>query len=230
MNYETETRSAYQSVARAAAYKRHQTREWSWARFATWREQRAVVKALRRYDWSERECVLDVPCGTGILSGALWRFPFRVVAADIAVEMMALGRSDYHGPTFRGFVQFDITRLPVRRQGCAAAIVLGFMHRVPSSVRQQALAELASVVSRVLIVSYSEDDVWQRSKRRLLRLLRPSYRPAPCVASSVEAEREVQNAGFVVRRRCHVVPLLSSDVLLVLEKRAPGGGDEHERT
>lgn len=226
MNYETETRSAYQSERRAASYKRHQTREWSWARLATWREHKAVAKALSRYQWTDRDVFLDVPCGTGVLSRVLRRFPFRVVATDIAVEMMALGRDDYGRATFRGFARSDITRLPVKRNGCAGAVVLGFMHRAPASVRQKTLAELASAVSRVLIISYSEDDAWQRSKRRLLRLLKPGYLPAPCATTAAEIDREVQNAGFIVRRRHHPIPLMSSEVLLVLEKGVAQKGNQ----
>jgi SAM-dependent methyltransferase len=220
VNYEEETRSAYQNEDRAASYKRHQTREWSWARLATWREHKIVAKALSNYTWTERDVFLDAPCGTGVLARVLRRFPFRVVAADIAVEMMALGGGDYGKATFRGFVRSDITSLPIKRNSCAGAVVLGFMHRAPAPIRQRVLSELASTVSRLVIVSYSEDDVWQRCKRRLLRLLQPGYLPAPLAVSVAEAGRELHDAGFTVRRRLRVIPLLSSTVILIGEKSA----------
>jgi SAM-dependent methyltransferase len=219
VNYEAETRAAYQNAQRAASYKHHQTREWSWARLTTWCEHRAVAKALSYYRWTDRDFFLDAPCGTGVLAPVMRRFPFRVVAADIALEMMALARDDYRQATFLGFVRSDLTRLPVKRNGCAGAVVLGFMHRAPAPIRQKVLSELASTVSRVLVISYSEDDLWQRCKRRVLGLLQRGYAPAPCAISPVEAAKELHDAGFTIRRRFRVVPLLSSAVVLVVEKR-----------
>jgi hypothetical protein len=48
MNYESETLHAYQTVERARQYHRHHTTAWSWARFMTGLEHRAVGRAPRR--------------------------------------------------------------------------------------------------------------------------------------------------------------------------------------
>ena len=219
MDYRSETRAAYRDERRAAAYENHQTRRLSWARFATWRELRGVKKALRCYVWSDRDIALDVPCGTGILGATLSQFPFRVVAADISMEMMGRASGEYREHTRLGFVQADITDLPLGRGRFACVIALGLLHRLPQEIRERALHELSRLAARVVVVSYSVDGIWQRGKRAGLRIVAPGYKPPPNPIRLEAIRQEITAAGFTVVRWFRTVPALSADVVFVLEKR-----------
>src|SRR6266540_1394938 len=95
MDYENETRAAYRSPERAAAYKRYHTTDRSWALIATRLEQRLIRRMLSAHDWSAADTMLDVPCGTGILGPTVARVPASIVASDISAEMMALAATEY---------------------------------------------------------------------------------------------------------------------------------------
>lgn len=223
MDYEKDTRAAYRTLERAAAYKRHQTQDWSWARAATRQEQRRIERILRRYVWSKDDIVLDIPCGTGILAAVLNRFPFRVVASDISPEMMALAGGEYRASTFRGFVRGDIRQVPMKPAAFACVFTLGFMHRVALEIRRDALGELARLSRRLIIVSYTIDTSLQRLKKRFIGAALPRYEPAPCPAYLGEVLADFEAQGLRVRHAFHVMPLLSAELVFVLEKAGPTG-------
>lgn len=224
IDYERETLTAYQSAERAKSYKHYNTTAWSWGRIVTAIEQKAVARELARYEWSASDRLLDIPCGTGILGGILRRFPFRIVASDISTQMMELARGEYPADRLEDCVQADITDTPFPRQSFACVVTLGFLHRVPPDVKRAALRELAALCTQVAIVSCSVDTKSQRLKRALLSAVSRKYLPAPCPAGMKEVIRECENAGFRVVRAFLVLPFLSADALLVLERR--GTNDE----
>lgn len=219
MDYRSETRAAYRDARRATAYEYDQTRRLSWARFATWRELRGVRKALSCYVWSDRDVALDVPCGTGILGPVLSEFPFRVVAADISMEMMERASGEYRECTWLGFVQADITDLPLGREVFACVIALGLLHRLPLEIRERVLQELSRLAANVVVVSYSVDGLWQRVKRAALRIVAPGYEPPPRPIRLEAIRQEITAAGFTVVRWFRTVPALSADVVFVLENQ-----------
>ena len=220
MDYETQTRSAYRTEQRAIAYQCRQTRRWSWARLATWREQRGVARILGKRAWAPADDVLDIPCGAGILGAVLARFPFRVVASDISPAMMALARGAYAADRFRGFVQADITDTPLRPGSFRCVITLGFMHRVPDELKRATLAAIATLSRELVIVSYSVDSPLQRLKRALLGFLCRSYESAPCSASVADILGDCRAAGLHMLEWYRPVPFLSAEVVLELEKTA----------
>lgn len=218
--YDKDTRQAYRNVDKARAYRNLQFRDLGWGRFASWREKRIVKKALAGCALPPGARVLDVPCGTGILGGIFRDFPHPVVAADISLEMMNLARPEYGFPQFLGLVQADITRAPFAPGDFACVITLGLMHRLPAAIRQQVLAEIASLTSRYLIISYSIDSPIQRLKQEIIKKTKPSHRSAPAPAPHGDIVREVQAAGLRILQTCYPAPLLSSEIILVLEKHS----------
>ena len=217
--YETETLNAYRTRRRAEEYKRYHTTDWSWARISTWREQRLLDRELSRYSWSAQDRLLDIPCGTGILGKLLHSFPFQIVASDISPEMMELARAEYPADRLVDCLQADITNTGFARESFACVVVLGFLHRVPPEIKRAALAEIAALSRRVVIVTCSVDSAAQRLKKKVLSLIRRKYLPAPCPAPLREIVSECENAGFKVVRSFMVVPFLSAEAMLVLEKR-----------
>lgn len=218
-NYETDTLNAYRSRQRAAEYKRYHTKDWSWARFSTWREQRLLARELSRYSWSAGDRLLDIPCGTGILGKLLHSFPFQIVASDISPEMMELARGEYPADRLIDFVQADITNTGFPRRSFACIVVIGFLHRVPLDIKRAALREISSLAKRVVIITCSVDSSLQRLKRKMLLIIRRNHVPAPCPAPLREIVAECEAVGFKVVRSLVVVPFLSSEAMLVLERR-----------
>lgn len=216
-DYEQLTRSAYRSDARALAYRRHQKEEWSWARFVTGFEQRIIRRWLNRYTWAPTDLMLDVPCGTGVLGPLLAAYPFRVAGSDISAEMMRAGRDEYRPDQCCGLAQADITRLPFVPGTIAGVMTLGFMHRVPAAVRQGALAEIARLQPRMIIVTYSLDTRVQRVKKAVLSALRPKYVPAPQPATRAVVDAEIAACGLRVVAVTPILPGLSAEYLFLLE-------------
>jgi SAM-dependent methyltransferase len=222
MKYESDTLNAYRSKARAAEYKRYHTRDWTWARFATWREQRVLARELARYPWTAADHLLDIPCGTGILGKLLHAFPFRITASDISPDMMDLARSEYPRDRLVECVQADLTRTSFPRASFSCVVTLGFLHRVPSEIKRAALAEIAALSSRVVILTCSVDTPMQRLKHAVLSRLWRGHVPAPCPASLQDLVAESEAHGLRLVRAFMVVPLLSSEALLVFEKSDAG--------
>ena len=220
MDYQRDTWLAYRDRTRAEDYARHHTERLTWARFAMWRERRGVERALRRCHLSARDTLVDLPCGTGILGDVLARFPARVIAADVSHEMMDLARNSYDPTKLGGFIQTDITGTCFRTGAFTGAVTIGLMHRLPSDIRRQAVAELARFARRFVIMSCSIDSHGQRMKRWLLRRLRSTYRPAPSPLRLAAMIEELRRHGLKVVTVFRVVPFLSAEVVLLLEKQS----------
>ncbi|MFH2011547.1 MAG: class I SAM-dependent methyltransferase [Pseudomonadota bacterium] len=218
-NYETDTLNAYRSKQRAAEYKRYHTKDWSWARFCTWREQHLLARELSRYSWSAGDLLLDIPCGTGILGKLLHFFPFQIVASDISPEMMELAREEYPTDRLIGCVQADITKTGFPRKSFACILVIGFLHRVPLNIKRAALCEISALSDRVVIITCSVDSPLQRIKKKILAIIRRKSCSAPCPIPLRDIVAECEAAGLKVVRSFMVVPLLSAETILVLEKK-----------
>jgi len=219
-NYERDTLTAYCSRERAANYKRYHTRDWSWARFCTWFEQRALAKELARYEWTENDKLLDIPCGTGILGKLLRSFPFKIVASDISKDMIALAEAEYPHEKLIDCVQDDITCTKFPRISFSCVVTLGFFHRVPLEIKRSALLEISRLSNGVAIITCSVDTRSQRIKKKVLSFFRREYIPAPCPITLSDLITECEAAGFRVVRSFMVVPFLSAEAMLVLEKKS----------
>jgi SAM-dependent methyltransferase len=217
-NYETDTLKAYRSRQRATEYKRYHTTAWNWARISTWREQWLLSRELSRYSWSADDRILDIPCGTGILGKLFYSFPFQIVASDISLEMMELAREEYPADRLIDCVQSDITRTGFPPNSFDCVVVLGFLHRVPRDIKRAALREVSALTKRVVIITCSVDSSLQRLKRKFLAIVKGSNLPAPCPAPLREIIVVCEAAGLKVVRSSMVVPFLSAEAMLVLEK------------
>jgi len=219
-DYEQDTRNAYLTPEKALAYKRCNSIDWTWGRFVTWFAQRMIAQELRRHRWTSTDRLLDIPCGAGILGKTLQRFPLQIVASDISPEMLALARSEYPAGNPVEFVRADITATNLPRGAFACVVTLGFLHRVPLKIKRAALLEISSLCNRIAIVSFSADSPLQRMKHSLLSLVKRSHEPAPCPMPLNEFISLCEDSGFQVLRVHRALPLLSSYVLLVLEKKS----------
>lgn len=218
INYEKETRLAYRNASKAKSYKEQLSERITWAHFTMWRERQCVEKALQKCNLNNNSRILDTPCGTGILANVLNRFPASIVACDIAREMMALAKGEYRKSLFKGFIQADIIKMPFKSEAYDCVIVLGFMHRVPFSIRARTLKEVTSLSKKFIIVSYSIDSTSQRLKHWLLKKIWTFYKAAPSLAPLRDIFKEFDSCGLIVRKMFRVVFFLSAEMIFLLEK------------
>ncbi|MGW4242811.1 class I SAM-dependent methyltransferase [Nocardia sp. NPDC004722] len=102
----------------------------------------AAADAVRRLLPAEARTILDVACGTGIVTARL-RAPGRaVVGVDLSAGMLAFARPRLAGAVVRA----DATRLPILEKTVDAVIFMWLLHLVPPAVAEQAMAEAARVL------------------------------------------------------------------------------------
>ena len=218
VDYVNDTQLAYMSYERAKQYKDQQTKRLCWARFATWRQRRCVEKLLKQSGLTKTASILDLPCGTGILADILQKFSSHIFASDISREMMDFALSDYTTVNTQGIVQSDVLKSPFHDNSFACVVTLGFIHRLPEHIRGQALQELTRISGKLVIMSCSIDTPWQRRKQWLLTRIWPAYQAAPSAVSWHAITQELNMNGLRLREKLTVVPFLSAEMVLLLEK------------
>lgn len=221
MDYEQDTRLAYRNSLRARLYKDQYSRITSWAGFSMRIERTLVEKALRLCELSSGDIILDIPCGTGLLGIIFGKLPAKIVAADISREMMELGKDEYNNTNLIGFAQGDITKLPFKEK-FACVVCIGIMHRLTREVRLRTLAEIASCLKKFLIVSYSIDSIPQKIKKTFIKIFLPAHKFAPLPLNLKSILRELESNHFKIRKRYIVCPLLSAEIIFLLEKSNKG--------
>ena len=218
VEYEKQTRLAYRDTERAQKYRAQHMEDISWVRFTMWREQRLVGRILQQCRLQPNDIIFDMPCGTGLLSAILRDQSCSVFAADISREMMEQAQEDFCFEKFGGFIQADMTHLPLPTDLATCVITVGLMHRLPEDIRRSILREIVSLSSRYLIISYSVDSLFQRFKRKLVYSIRPRHSFAPSPVPLAVLRKEFREAGVEVKAQFFPFPLLCADVIFFLEK------------
>ncbi len=200
--------------------------EYDRRRFATplarikHRRDEALVLELLRSAGGVRS-VLDLPCGTGRVLGALCGAGYRVAGADIALEMLrvARGRDAPGWKGFLGLARADGERLPFRTGAFDAVLSLRFLFHLDRSERVRLLAEMGRASSRAVVgqVRYrwtgKHFGRWLRSRVGLC----PRYRAS---AGRRAIEQELTEAGLELRVLRPVSRLFSDKALFLASVRA----------
>ena len=198
----------------AAAYEeRFQRRKAG----TNWLEARALRRVLSRLGHLDR--VLDVPAGTGRLFGVLSEHTREaVVASDVSAEMLDLARSQSKdtGDVVH-LVQADLLALPFADDAFDAVVCVRFVHHLRSGrTRVEALGELARVSRRYVVMTFFDYlGAWgMRQGWKRLRGKKPNPSAVPLARFQAEAAR----AGLRFVRSVRVLPALSEERIVVLEK------------
>lgn len=221
--YRTETREAYRNRQRAEAYDRQLLGSLSWARFTMWREIGLVASFIKGRVGDRKPLVIDLPCGTGVAARIFRERGYPVIAGDISAEMMEVGAHRY-GDALRGMVQMDITRTPFSSGAFEAAVVLGFLHRIPADLKTQVMKEIGRISTEFVVVSVSVDGWGQRLKRRIVRLLKPGHAFAPGPEAWGTIRDMFEDAGFEILGVKSVMPVLSAEKIVLLASAGDSRG------
>jgi len=218
MTYETDTKNAYRNETKANAYKNQYIQGFKWARFTMWKQKLIVKDFLSLCNFIEQDKVLDAPCGAGYIGDLLSNLDAQIIASDISMEMMMLAEDEYEGANFQGFLQSDITSMPVNNDAFKCSIILALMHRLPNEIRKEVLTEIIRITSQYVIVSYSIESIAQKLKQRVLSVFHKSYLAAPSSIDMDEILSEFEGFGLKIKKQKRIIKFLSAKVVFLLEK------------
>lgn len=176
------------------------------------RKQRAIERALDELDGVAS--VLDVPCGTGRMTGFVRERGLRYAGADLAMPMLAQARGKHAGASF---VNGSLAQLPFADASFDVVLCIRLMHLVrDAQLRAQFLREARRVARVAVIVDYRHDRsvrVWLGRARASLGL----RARAPGALSTQAIAHEIASAGLRTARFVPVrrVPYLSDKVVVL---------------
>ncbi len=179
--------------------------------------QEAIVAALAAA-FPARARVLDLGAGSGRFALPLAAQGFRVVAADLAAEMLAhLRAKQPPGAASPASVQADACRLPFRRVAFPAAFSVHTLHLVADL--NAAVAEIARVVQLggVFALGYIDHDLdapigwtlhaWRAAlARRGYDLSRPMWRDHPDIVAALTRRFGAPHTRVAARWQGQVAP------------------------
>ncbi len=157
--------------------------------------------------------ILDVPCGTGKLGSVLSQYPVQITAGDISESMMKYARGEYAEDKLDGFAVCDVCDLQFSDSAFDSIVCLRLFQRLPKESRLECLKEFARVTKDDLVISYSRSTPWQRLKNAL-RWVYDRSNPTFFHLTRQEILDELISAGFEVKNFQHVLPVISSEVII----------------
>ncbi len=167
-----------------------------------WRYRRrwSLVRRILN-DLEGVETILDLPCGTGRDTGPLADAGYRVVGADISMEMMRRARQKKDaspgGPL--GYVQADAERLPFEDDAVDCVLSMRFTFHLDDEVRVRVLREMKRVSNRWVLIDYRHRYTWRWLKRWVARKLGLDDRPFQRM-SRKGLRREFRESGLRLDR------------------------------
>lgn len=102
----------------------------------------AAAKAIRTLIPADAATVLDVACGTGIVTMRLVGHGRRLIGIDRAEGMLALARTRLPGAVACG----DATNLPIADESVDAVVMVWLLHLLEAEQVETAIAEAARVL------------------------------------------------------------------------------------
>jgi ubiquinone/menaquinone biosynthesis C-methylase UbiE len=141
------------------------------------------------------DLALDLPSGTGRLSGILAEFSNNVILADHSLAMLEVAREQLSGLRFK-YLSLDADKIGLADR----SVDLIFCHRFLTHIfstpqRARILAEIRRVTRRYVILSYYPPGFrsrWRAFGRRLLR----RYNPDAFQPSLNQFREEIRTAGL----------------------------------
>lgn len=225
-DYERNTRGFYQNDATAQRYHEMFVSSNGWrnlpSRVVARRERRAIGNLLAQIP---HQTALDLPAGTGKLAGIFAALGTQVVASDISASMLKVAEAEYarigyDRVSFQVEDASDLTGFGSRQFD--VAVCLRLMHRVPPSLREAMLGELARVASHA-IVSFGIENAFHAVRRGVRASVFGGLNDSLCFCSMAQARAELEPL-FEIVRHVWIAPALSQEVVFLLRPKPQSTG------
>ena len=185
----------YRDKKLAGEYDRIRYQETKKKRQRDLSTQRAITEALGRLD----DCreLLDMPCGTGRLSGLLMENGFSYIGSDISFEMIEVARGKLEKTTKARFLQANGEHFPFKDNSIDCVVCVRFLGLISPEPRFRIFKELRRVSRRYLLVAAG----YFRPSRPFVDPLFSSLpwlfpKGAKRVRRHAELRQELQKAGW----------------------------------
>jgi len=179
----------WQKHVTSVAYDRW-SRVWSLARHTNREIYRTALALLD----DRHRSVLDVGCGTGLMSAMLAAQGRRVVGVDLSAAMIA--RAKHRSGSSITFLEADAESLPIANSSFDAVVNLISLHHYPNPSR--AIAEFRRVLrpgGRLVLIAFDRNSHYialaQRTNRWIKRIAGVSWQK-----TSAEVQGLLKDAGF----------------------------------
>jgi 2-polyprenyl-3-methyl-5-hydroxy-6-metoxy-1,4-benzoquinol methylase len=165
--------------------------------------------------------VIDVPCGTGRLAEPLLELGYSIVGVDISDAMLVVAKRRLQ----RFGSQFVAKTADVRELAKQApssfdyALCARVLMHFPLDEQIVFLRSVAQIARKGVIFTQSLDTPYQRSRRRLKRLLRHQV-SANYPITTKDLRKLLQGSGLAEVRRIRPMPLLTEEVIVVAKRIA----------
>lgn len=181
-------------------------------------EKKAIERALNLDNRHVAvSTVLDIPCGTGRITEMLLEKGLHVTGADISPEMIEMARaklSKFGNLVVLKQLDLDLLDLPDCSYDLVSCIRL--FHHLKTKQRAAIMCELARVSKRYVLINVSFSSRFYRRRRQLKKMLGQAVSKTSSTWS--EIGDEVRKAGLKIVGRHFVLPLISEDLIILLEK------------
>lgn len=178
-------------------------------------ERSSVRRALKGI--SPGSSVIDIPCGTGRMTGLLLELGFSVVAADISPAMLEVCRRKHPNQDRLVFQIVDARNAKKLGRTFDAAVCARVLMHFPVTQQIEFLKGIAEITDGTVIFTQSYSTPYQRLRRRLKKLL-GNKPPANYPITEVELRHILKSSGLRERKRTRAMPLISESIVVVAER------------
>ena len=182
-------------------------------------EKRTIIRALNYVKNRVPEAVvLDAPCGTGRITEVLLRQNFDVTGGDISPAMIDVAKKKCESISddFKTIIlDLDKPDMPELSYDLVSCIRL--FHHLESSKRKSILCNIAKLSRRYVLINVSYSSPYYRFRRRVKKFLGQGV--SKTSSTYAEIEDEINAANLAIVKWYRVLPLVSEDMVLLLEKK-----------
>ncbi|MFP4145100.1 MAG: methyltransferase domain-containing protein [Phycisphaeraceae bacterium] len=181
-------------------------------------EKRALAGLIRQVVTEfEHPRILDAPCGTGRITRLLLEEGLDVTAGDVSEPMIEVARQKLgRYADYTDFRRLDLDDLDVEENSFDLVTCIRLFHHLETDERAAVLAQVAKATRRYVVVNISYSSPYYRFRRWVKRRLGQGV--SRTCSTWREMEAEAARAGLTIRDWRWVLPGVSEDLLVLLEK------------
>jgi SAM-dependent methyltransferase len=189
------------------------------------REKACILECLRSIPSGGH--VLDLPCGTGRMTGVLVELGYRVTGADISEAMLSRARDNYstyqeqhaNAPPMRFEIRDVLATGFATDEFDGISCIRLFHHFADSPTRRRALCELRRICRGPIVVTFLNSFALDRATYWLKDRLRGRKRTAQLPIPFKTFAADISAAGLQIDKKMAAHWGISSRWFLVLSRR-----------